>query len=819
MFRNYLITFYRNQLKHKAFSLITILGLAIGMASFLLIYSYVAYERSFDRFHKKDDNIYRVESKITHKGEVFRSSQNALACGPLMKKDFPEVEDFTRYHPIPGYGVVQYKDKSFFEERLFYADSSFLRIFSFEVIMGDGTNALRDPSCIVLTESMAKKYFGDDDPIGKSLMVLGKYANQRLRVTAITKDVPSNSHLQYNGLLSIHGFTHAPAFGNGWQNTTFQTYVQLHPDADPQKLAEQSYVFMERYIGSYMHVYNFDQEFTLRPLAGVHLYADVQGQLQEVRNGNYKVVHFVSLLALLILIIAWMNNINLSTAKLLERLKEVKLRMVVGATPMQLLQQMVLESAMVNGLAFLIAIGIIQWATPWFKEMMGLPEQVSTLSGAGFWLVFFGAFGLGMVANWLYFVLVVSSFKPANILQNLATFNTSKGANLRKGLLVMQLALSVFFIAGTLTVYRQISLIKNKDLGFEKDNVMIVRQPYVQGSGFKFIEARDTEQLTSKIAVFDEIVERHPDVQGITRSVYYPGDEYGQSVSVRREADDPAATMLIAQNMVKYNFFDVYKMKLLAGRSFSKEMQTDAYSTVINDASRRFFGFESPRDAIDQYLIWTFGSKSLRRRVIGVVQDFHQESLRKDIRPLVFVPRVEARVSSAIKLERTDSKVVGFIKEKWQEIFPGMPFDYHFLKGFIEGLYADEQKLSDVLRIFSFIAIFLTCFGLFALSLYASIQRTKEIAIRKVFGANSRGILGLVLMDFVKMLVIALAVALPITYFASYNWLQDFAYRIDIGPWFFLAPVITTATITIMTVLYHAIKIAKSNPAETLRYE
>jgi putative ABC transport system permease protein len=805
MLKNYLLSTLRNITKRKGFSVLNVLGLSIGLAASLLILQYVKDELSFDDFHANGENIYRVKYDYYQDGKrVFECATAFNNIAPTLKADYPEVENVCRLYLRYGGGVIQYDDISMKETNVFIADQSFLEIFSFPLVAGDRLTALKEPNTAVVEEATAKKYFGDQDPIGKRI----KFGTQEeYEITGVIKS-PENSHLKFTFLFSYKTY---PRFNpqmtsrdweEGWGWYDFYTYVQLKPAADPKAL-DAKFPGLIKKLGREGDEKRF--KFSLQHMPEIHLYSNL---LQEARvNGNGESVYFLMIIALFILVIAWVNYINLSTARAVERAKEVGVRKSIGAARSQLALQFIAEAFVINLIAVLVGIALLNVSIPFFNIISGKDLTSSILSDPTFWYAVVGLYVVGSVFSGLYPAIILSSYKPAHVLKG-PMKGSRQGLILRKGLVVFQFVSSVALIAGTLIVYQQLRFMQNRELGIDISKMLVINAPSV-------VQNRDL--YPSQYNSFKNEMLRHPSIKKLTGSSEVPGNLIYWTVGSKRVGidQDVAATVMYRVG-VDYDFFSTYGNNILAGRVFAREFTADSSSVVINQKTVETFGFKSPDDAVGGLI--SFGGDTLT--VVGVVENYHQEGLKNDFRPTAFhlVPGDQAYYSLKIDTKDLD-QTLAYAREKYSQLFPGNPFEYFFLDTFFNRQYKNDQQFGQVFGFFALLAIFVASLGLFGLASFTASQRTKEIGIRKVLGSSVPNIFLLLSSDFLKLVVLANIIAVPLVWILMSNWLDTFAFRVNIGAWIFVIAAIVTTFIALITVSYQSITAAMANPVKSLRYE
>lgn len=823
MLKNYLKIAYRNIFKNKVYSLINITGLAIGMAACFFVFQYVYFEKSYDRFHRQANDIYRVAISYGGSfGSGIPTATNHPAVGPAMKAAFPEVKDFARLAPAsllinPGVALSrptgQGHSRVFNEERVFFADPSLLTMFSFPMVAGRPETALSAPSSAVITESMARKYFGSGNAMHQTLLLNGQAP---LKITGILKDVPENSHMKFDMLISFN--TLSPEWGYGeWGWPEFYNYVALAPGTDPQQVAAKLPAFIRQHLGKRMQELDFQAFFQLQRITDIHLHSAYQKEMEA--NGNERTVYFLSVIGIFILVIAWINYINLSTAKSMERSREVGLRKVVGAHRWQLAGQFMLESLIINVVALLLAALIVLLCSGYFNHFIG--KNISQVFYASpfwrspkCWLLMLAVFAGGTLQTGAYPAFVLSGFRPVLALKG-KTGNNRGSYSFRKVLVACQFVLSLLLIAGVITVYSQLSYMRNGDLGYNKDQVLVVKAPTIFDSTFM-----------NRVQYLKEEWLRTPGVRSVAASAEVPGKAIADRNSIRRAGQDKTHNFLTYYLQVDNDFFPTYKMELAAGRNF---LPQDTFSlpvhrkvkAIINEKIVQGLGFASNEAALNQDLLFTTWWGDLPAQVIGIAKNYHQRSLKEKYDPIFYFYNGSSpwRYLSINMQTKDLHKNLAAIEAVYKRIFPGNAFDSFFLDEYFNRQYAADQQLGKVFGLFTALAIFIACLGLLGLSTLAIRLRTKEIGIRKVLGASVAGILFLFSRDFIKLVGFASLVAIPLVYFIADQWLNNFAFRIRLNWLIFVAPPLILLAIALLTVGLQSLKAALANPVSSLRNE
>jgi putative ABC transport system permease protein len=821
MIRNLLLTAFRSLNKNKFFSALNIGGLSIGMAVFLLIAQYVYFERSYENFLPNADNIYRVSlTQYLNNELVFSSAENYPGVGPAMNNEFPEVTGSARLYNM-GYKnniIITNEDAkpspiAFKHRRFLYADSSFLPMMGYELVAGDINTALAQPLSAVITETYARMYFGNEDPIGKQLRLQDDdYNNELVKVTGVVRDVPPNTHLKFDVLFSYKTlysrFEGAiTRYDQGWRRKDMYTFIRVQPGTDIKALEAKLPALVDKYKPENKDR-NAKETLALQQLKSIHLTSQLSEE-PEI-NGDGKIVRFLAIIGLFVLVIAWINYVNLSTAKAMERAKEVGVRKVMGAFKFQLLRQFVVEAGLVNLISTLIALLIVALVLPYFNSVSGLSLNLSYLVQPWFLLLVGGLWLVGMVLSGFYPAIVLSSFKPVTVLKGKLK-NTVSGIFLRKSLVVVQFMASVALIAGMLIVYNQLNFMMNQDLGMNIEQVLVVERPG--------IAPQDRNAFNSTIDVFRDELKKSPNVLAIAASATVPGKqrEYKAVVKPYGAPDDKQIT--IRFNSMDYEFLDVFKMKVVAGRAFDEKYPTDQdTSVVISESTARLLGYQNPEDAVNQTL--TIPGFQWDPIIVGVVNDYHQVSLKKALDPAIFYCTKYGGEFYSVRLNTANlNETVEHVKQAWTKAFPGNPFEYFFLDDYFNKQYENERKFGKLFTTFAALAVIVACLGLFGLSAYTATQRTKEIGIRKALGSTEKGIFVLLAQEYLKLIGLSILVATPLVWWGMSTWVQTFPYRTPISFIVFIVAGVAVLLVALFTVSFQTMKAAKTNPVESLRYE
>ncbi len=825
MFKNYFKTAWRNLWKNKGYTIFNILGLAIGIACCLLIFQYVAYEKSYDKFHKNVNDIVRLRLDLHDQGKLTMQSATVFAgVAPLLKKDLSEVKNYCRLidtriswqgnDPIQNSVVFANEEKNIkaIENKGYYTEQAFLNMFTLNFIEGDKNTLLNAPDKIILSETLAKKYFGNDDAVGKQITVREGGYKYSYMVTGVFKDYPTNSHLSFDYLVSFPTFVNMikrlgpkgldPETTLGWYD--YYVYLQLYPGTDQKKLDADLVAFCNKYLNNdYMKAHNNREDLYSIPLKDIHLYSHYNEEAGV--NGDGKSVSFLFLIAFLIIIIAWINYTNLATARSLERAKEVGIRKVFGALRKNLIIQFLTESFLLNFSAAIIAVSIVFICTSSFNHLVGSTSQKGFYLTAPYLPVFIGLFITGAFVSGIYPAFVLSGFHPIAVLKGLFK-NSGSGMFVRKGLIIGQFATSIILIAGTIIIYQQVNFMRNQKLGADISQTLILNGP------------SEKQDSTYSIAYqsFKNDILRISGVKSIAASSGVIGKEIymtNGAILIHSKNKNPVTVYTL---YVDADFLSSYNMQFKAGRNFELNNPNDKKAVVLSEEAVKLLGINNPEKAIDQVI----SNYDDTFKIIGVVSNYHQLGLNKSMLPVVFVPRPEVNNYYSIKFETANvHETVASIEKVWNNFFPQNPFSYYFLDDAYNAQYKADGQFGKVFGLFSFLAIIIACFGLLSLSAYNVLQRTKEIGIRKVLGAPVSNIIYLLAKDFMLLVCIAFFIAVPVTWFVMNNWLDDFAYRIDIKWWIFLVAGVTAALIALFTISFQSVKAALANPVKSLRTE
>lgn len=815
MFKNYLKTAWRIIKHHKVYSAINILGLAIGIAACLLILQYVSYELSYEDFQVNKDRIYRVQQDRYDNGKLSTQwAAGAYPVGNSFKNAIPEIEDYVKVIPN-GRLTAEVNNQPVNIDKIYFATNSFFSVFTYPLVGGNKKEALKEPFNVALSETTAKRVFGSTDVVGKTLQLNRK---DNYTITAVYKDAPANTQLKPDLLISYETFKNwtTDSSGNGpetaWLWDGCLTYLLLRKDADPAVVEKKFVPIVEKSVAGEVKRLNagtYDPQhpgviYHLQPLTNIHLYSHYM--LEPAENGDGKTVYLLLGIAFFIVVIAWVNYINLATARAITRAREVGVRKAVGSQRRQLILQFLSESALLNGFALVLAILMVFIAIPGFNALSGQQLSFSLFSQPEFWIALVSLFLVGIFFSGLYPAFVLSGFKPIEVLKG-KMGSTNQSRLLRKSLVVFQFTASLFLLIGTVTVYRQIQFMRNQSLGMDINQTLVITGPIV-GNDSTYLQ---------RMTAFKEELQRQSSIRDIAVSTSIPGEAVGWNAG---------GIKLVGQNESKqnqyriigvdYDYIKTYGLKIIAGRAFSKDFGTDRKAVIFNRKGLQQLGLDKPEEAIGKKIdFW-----GEQYEIVGVTENFHQQSLREAYEPLIFrlIPDVHEYFSVKTNAASVQ-KSIDFIKTEWSKFFPGNTFEYFFLDDHFNAQYKADQSFGQVFTFFTSLAILVACLGLFGLVSFTTLQRKKEIGIRKVLGASVINVLKLLFGEFALLLIIAFAIAVPIAWFTTSNWLQNYSFRVDLQWTYFVVPFIAIIAIALITVSFQSIKAAIANPVKSLRTE
>ncbi|MEO9804557.1 MAG: ABC transporter permease [Reichenbachiella sp.] len=811
MLKNFINVAFRNLRKHKFYSILNILGLSIGLSCFMMISLFVLDELSFDKFHKDSSKIYRMDFQAKLNGSDFNSCKVGAPAAQAILNDYAIVEDAIRIAATGNWFIKEKGlQKTFKEENVMMADSNFFSFFTFPMIHGNPKTALERPHTLVMDETTARKMFGDDNPVGK-ILVLDNTTDYE--VTGVYKDLPKNSHFRQNIILSVASFPRRAKNPN-WVNTSFNTYLKFQDGVNAEQLEANFPELIANYIGPLIQKFfgqsleEFNEAgnnvgFSLFALEKIHLHSDKEGELGA--NSDISYVYIFSAVAIFILLLACINFMNLATARSAGRAKEVGVRKVMGALKNHLVNQFISEALIISFISFLIAYLLTLIFIPSFNELASKQlamTQLFDLTYISYMLVIM--FVAGLFAG-SYPAFYLSRFQPAEVLKGKVRLGMKSGA-LRSLLVVFQFSISIILMIGTAVVFDQLSFIQNKKLGFSKDQVLMVEDAWI---------------LDKKIETFKNEVKRNVNVKGATLASFSPvgGDTDGDLFFKTPTATtDQSRVIEIAR--VDHDFVETLGIKMADGRFFSKEFLSDSTAVVMNMAAAKIFGYENPVG--DK--IYTYGGSQeepvvMDLKIIGVVEDFHYRSLRDNITPLLFFLGDRSGFAMFKVNANNIQQTIADIENTWTEIAPGQPFTYSFMDQKFDSMYEAEQKIGQIFSVFAILGILIACLGLFGLAAFTAEQKTKEIGIRKAMGASITGIVVMLSKNFIKLVIVSFVVAVPAAYYAMGYWLEDFAYRTELKPLTFVVVGVIAFAIAWLTMGFQSWKAARMNPVQSLREE
>ncbi len=834
MFRNYLLLTWRNIIRNKSFSIIKILGLAIAVAAFLLIFQYLRYELSYDRFQSQADNIYRVAvEKEEDNGEIFKDAYTFPALGIAAKDEIPGVKDFFRLSPWANSYTVIYEDVknnqpvSIKTDKAIFADAAFATYFSLDFIVGGNDSLLTKPGNVYISNGMAERYFGTEwnrriNPIGQTLLVYNSNhdAAMPFNVCGVYQNMPSNSHLQYEMVMSHSSLTgylpkdipdhiRSTIFDTNWGNYSWYTYLALEPTADPKVIETR----INELVARNRNADNLKESFFLQPIKDIHLKSELANEASP--NSSIINVYVMAGIGLLILILALVNYINLSIAGFLERTEEIGIRQIVGSKKHQVVAQLFTEAFLFNLVAIIIGWIISKISAPVVSHFTGFRFTSGSFNYAGGYLIFilFGLLLLGSVLASLYPSVMVASAKNIEKLKG----HTAMTLRLRmnKYLLVFQFTVSIVLIIGTLINYKQINFMRNQDLGIDTDRIVVLEGPNAINQQVNFEQT--VSRLRNEVASYSSINQ-------VSACSAVPGKVNVLSRPLFQLSRENEGAKEISEILVDQQYFAMLDVNFIAGRNFSEATENNRQTVILNESAVSVLGFNSPQDAISQKVGYHWAGGVGECEVIGVVEDFHQQSLKYSKEPIGFYNELSSgdymvKISSGQNPSQNISGSLDLLENKWEELFPGNPFNYYFLDSFFEQQYSSDKRFGNIFTLFSVLGIFISCIGLFCLSVQSVAKRNKEIGIRKVNGAKISEVMSMLNKDFVKWVVIAFVIASPVAYYAMNKWLENFAYKTNLSWWIFALAGLLALGIALLTVSFQSWKAATKNPVESLRYE
>jgi putative ABC transport system permease protein len=789
MLKNLIKTAIRHIVKHFGYSILNILGLTLGITSALFLIIYVADEVSYDRYHEKADRIYRVSSKITEPDDQFTWNVAQIPFGPQVVQDYPEVQSFVRFINMPR-ALYKYEDKEFNEENFFYVDSTLFDIFTYEVVKGEVKSALLEPNKIILTERIAARYFGSTDPIGKTLTA----GTNTYEVTGVIKDVPSNSHFRFEAVASRNNL---PKQLGSWGNFGVFTYLLFPENSEVKAFETKMQEMYTAYMKTIFEPLNISIVYILEPITRIHLYSTNAGEPEP--TGSITYVYIFAIVALFLVLIAAMNYMNLATARSARRAREVGLRKVVGSRRGPLVLQFLSESIVFTIISLIISVVLLIILLPKFNLLAGKSFDLHVIYSPVVLLSLLGVILVVGILGGSYPAFFLSRFSPVTVLKGEITHG-SAGSMFRKVLVVIQFIVSVIMIICTLVVFRQLNYLKTMDQGFDQRNVLSLEL---------------NRAMVQKYPVLKQNLLENPNIKYVSSTNTAVGQGSGKLV-FNVETDQGMSQRGINFAIVDHDFIKALGIKVIEGRDFQQDMPSDTLTgVVVNETFVKRMGWTAPIGK----KIESYGGNFITARVIGIIHDYHQTGMYNEIESLLLAYRTRNNVIY-IKLSGNETQpTLNFIESKWKEVFPGQPFNYTYLTESLNNQFEADENRGLIFSLFTILAILIACLGLFGLASYMAEQRTKEIGIRKVFGANERIIMRLIAKDFLILVTIGIAIAVPVAYYFMNNWLQNYVYKTKIGVPLFLIAALLTILITFITISYKAYQAAVMNPARSLKTE
>lgn len=817
MLKNYLKIAFRNLFKNKVYSFINIFGLAVGLASCIIILLYVTHELSYDKHHENADRIYRVTTHIDFAGNFGEYAAAPAPMGPTLLTDFPEVETMVRLRPRGGY-TIRLGDQYIKEEGFVFADPSMFEVFTIPFLHGDQAEALTRPNTMAISEEIALKYFGTTDAVGETITLLDTFD---LEVTGVYENMPETSHFKFNFLISMP--TIDLADNSMWLSNNFRTYILLREGTDPEQFEENFEIIKKTYIEPQLQQFmgvtleEFEAagnraEYRLQPLTDIHLHSDLIGEFRA--NGNIMYVYIFSGLAVFILLLACINFMNLSTARSSQRAKEVGVRKTLGSARRQLAGQFLFESLMLSFIALLFGLLLVELSLPYFSSIAGRTLSTDYVSNSFITSLILGIVVLTGLLAGTYPALLLSSYRPVKVLKGSFLEQTGHGL-FRKGLVVFQFSVSIVIVVGLLTIDKQLKFIQNKNLGFEKEQVIVVEDAYNIGNSSYAVDD------------FKEAMMDHTIFESATISNFLPVEGYAlndRTYWPKGATPNQDNTVNMQRWGVDADYIETMGMEIIEGRNFSEERETDRNTVILNESAVQRFGFENPVGEV----ITIYESNSdesinqdvlLEYEIIGVVKNFNYKSLRENIAPLgLFYEPTYGNVAFKISGENA-GEAISLLEKEWNSRAAGQPFNFSFLDQRFDQMYRAENRVQNLMASFSVLAILIACLGLFGLSAFSAEKRSKEIGIRKILGASIPNILGLMSKEFLQLILISFMISIPIAWIVMEQWLKEFTYRTEIGIMVFVLAGIGTLIIAMTTVSWQSIKAALINPVESLKSE
>jgi putative ABC transport system permease protein len=802
MFKNYLKIAYRNIIKQKAYSIINIFGLALGLAACILVGLYIYQDFQYDNYHQNRDNIYRVSVKTIAPNGTDHTAETPALVAPNLEQHFPEINKISRIF-FSSNDLITYEDKKFYEEDIVFADNDFFDMFSYKTLQGNPTKFLKKENTIIITRKMADKYFGTENPVGK----IFNFNNRvNLEIAGVIENVPVNSHFTFDMAATYETLVDLPEgnYLNQW-GATFgsYTYIMLHPEKDIEQFINKVDPFLTVKMEKSPRI---TKSVILQPIESIHVFSDIDCEINP--NSSISYIIILGSISLFILILACINFVNLTTARAVKRAREIGVRKVFGAYKLQLIRQFLGESILITLIALGLALVLIEFFEPSFSQLIGSPLIYNCFNNVSiFSTIVATSLVIGILAG-LYPAFVLTHYQPALVMKGATKQGKSSSAILRKSLVLFQFSISIILIIFTILINQQINFMRGFDMGFDKDQVVVMKTPERM--------SYNSETVKNEINAISGVVE-----SSTSLGVPLMGSGFGTNLTPNMEIEDEDFN--ISVKMIDHNYLDFYNIPLLAGRKLSDLNGADFRTvTVVNEATVKKLGFTSNEDAIGHaYTIGlSDGVKRFEPEIIGVVKDFHFNSLHEEVSPLLFMHWSFLFQEVSIKINPTNvPETIKEIKSVWEKFYPSHPFDYSFLDEKIDKIYKAEERSFQVISTFSILAIIIACMGLFGLTLYTTEQRRKEIGIRKILGASIPNIIRNISLEFLKLVLIANVIAWPVSYLLTNKWLASFPYKVEINILVFLTAGAIALGISLLTIGYTVLRSAASNPVESIRYE
>ncbi len=796
MFKNYLKIALRSFQRHKGYSFINIAGFAVGMAVCLMILTYVRHELSYDIYHKDGDRIYRIAQDIRTQTSNRLFAAVSPMVAPTLKTEFPQVENAARALPT-GPRLVKREEKLFYESHFMFADQDLFDVLTMPIIRGNPREALIRPQTLVITERMAEKYFGQDNPVGKTLHI----DQADFEITGVAANPPENTHLKYDLIASMETLAKWNEMSN-WYSTMFYTYLKVNPNVNMEEFSQQVAHLADNYVRERLAPRGVSYNYFLQSISRIHLHSKVKYDIEPPGNSQY--VYIFSFVGLFILLIACLNFMNLATARSASRAKEVGLRKVIGAQRVQLIGQFLGESLLVAALSLGLALLISKLTIPFLRNLTGIPLSFRGLVDPLLLLALFGGTCFVGLAAGVYPAFVLSAFRPMVTLKGILKGGSS-GFTMRKVLVVVQFAISIILIVGTLIMASQFNFMKSQDLGFSKTQKLV-------------LPLRGGISITENYEAVKEQFAKHSSITGATASSSIPGRSLSSfSISLVGEDDEKVQDMFHLH--FDSDFIPEFGIEMMAGRAFQKEMSTDIRGAfLINEAAVEAFGWSHPEEALGKRLRTGFGGRV--NPIVGVTKNFHYRGLQSEVEPLVmeFQPDVFRYITLSLEISNLKESLAS-IESQWKTLFAGKPFESFFLDMDFDRQYRSDEQVGSIFGIFTILGLFIACLGLLGLASFTAQSRTKEIGIRKVLGASVTGIVFMLSRQYTKWVLLANGLAWPLAYFIMNRWLKNFAYRTDIPVQSFIISGLLVLAVALLTVSFQSIRAAAANPADTIRYE